>query len=128
MMAWGTLLVWAKETGLLYDQQPHRFFGFNNPDPSPASPNYGYEQWVTVGPEEQGSGDVKIKEFAGGLFGVTHCEGVQNIPATWQALFASCENGTHKWDSSRQYLEECLTPLATRPEDYVFDLFMPIVE
>ncbi|NIW49114.1 MAG: MerR family transcriptional regulator, partial [Gammaproteobacteria bacterium] len=40
--AWEKLLSWAREIGL--SLKDHRFFGFNNPNPSPGSPNYGYEQ------------------------------------------------------------------------------------
>jgi hypothetical protein len=47
--AWEKLLAWAEPQGLLADQDAVRFFGFNNPNPSPGSPNYGYDQWVTVG-------------------------------------------------------------------------------
>ena len=42
-LAWDKLTTWAKERGLWQDAAPRRFFGFNNPDPSPGSPNYGYE-------------------------------------------------------------------------------------
>jgi len=64
--AWGTLLHWAEGKGLLADLTAVRFFGHNNPDPSIGSPNYGYDQWMTVGPEVVAEGGVKIKTFAGG--------------------------------------------------------------
>src|SRR5512143_3959965 len=83
-LAWEALLKWAVPLGLL--SKPHRFFGYNNPDPSPGSPNYGYDQWITVDAPVQVEGPIKIKEFPGGLYAVTRCEGVQNIHATWQAL------------------------------------------
>ena len=28
--------------------QPGRLFGYNNPDPTPGSSNYGYDVWITV--------------------------------------------------------------------------------
>ena len=37
------LVAWAKPKGLFDDPAQHPTFGFNNPDPSPGSPNYGYE-------------------------------------------------------------------------------------
>ena len=50
-LAWDKLTAWARERGLWQDGTSRRFFGFNNPDPSPGSPNYGYETWMTVGSE-----------------------------------------------------------------------------
>ena len=55
-LTWDKLTVWAKERGLWPGETPRRFFGFNNPDPSPGSPNYGYETWMTVGPEVEFGG------------------------------------------------------------------------
>ncbi|NNK92581.1 MAG: MerR family transcriptional regulator, partial [Acidimicrobiia bacterium] len=43
--AWGKLMTWARATNHLDGTQ--RYFGFNNPNPMPGSPNYGYEQWMT---------------------------------------------------------------------------------
>lgn len=94
-IAWEKILGWARQNGLLPEgdaTQPEtsgvRFFGFNNPSPSPGSPNYGYEQWMTVGPDVVGSGEIPIKEFPGGLYAVTRCE-LRNIEATWKALVRS---------------------------------------
>jgi hypothetical protein len=47
-LAWDALLKWAEPIGLL--NKPHRFFGYNNPNPSPGTPNYGYDQWITTNP------------------------------------------------------------------------------
>lgn len=41
------LHAWLTKKGWINDLGAHRFFGFNNPDPSPCSLNYGYELWVT---------------------------------------------------------------------------------
>jgi hypothetical protein len=46
--AWNKILAFAKAKGLPEKPEETRFFGFNNPDPSPGNPNYGYEQWMTV--------------------------------------------------------------------------------
>jgi len=40
---------WAAPRGYLVDRKQHRIFGFNNPNPSHGSPNYGYELWLVVG-------------------------------------------------------------------------------
>lgn len=121
--AWDILLAWAKPKGLLDDLKARRFFGFNNPDPSPGSPNYGYEQWITVGPDVEPEGEVKVRDFPGGLYAVTRCEGVPN-PGLWQQLVAWCEDSQYKL-APHQWLEECLTPLTT---EWVFDLYLPIAE
>ena len=42
------LLAWAEPRGLLDGGVEHRIFGFNNPSPSAASPNYGYEFWLEL--------------------------------------------------------------------------------
>ena len=74
-MAWDKLIAWIRKTGLLDQPEKPRLFGFNNPSPSAGSPNYGYETWVTVGPEVQPEGEIMIKDFAGGLYAVTRLTG-----------------------------------------------------
>ncbi len=44
------LIAWAKPGSLLDAPNKHRIFGFDNPCPSPGSPNYGYEFWITIEP------------------------------------------------------------------------------
>jgi len=122
-LAWKKILAWAKSEGLLEDLTAVRFFGFNNPDPSPASPNYGYEQWITVGPEVEAQGEIEIKDFSGGLYAVTRCQGIPSISATWKKLVAWLEDSPYE-RAHHQWLEECLPPL----EDNVFDLYAPIAE
>lgn len=121
--AWQKLLDWAKRKGLLENVKAQRFFGFNNPDPSPGSPNYGYEQWMTVGPDVQPEGEIKFKEFPGGLYAVMHCEGIPN-PDIWRQLVLWCEHSRYRF-AHHQWLEECLNPLDP-PDKLVFDLFLPI--
>ena len=104
-----------------------RFFGFCNPNPSPGSPNYGSEPWMTVGPEVAGGAGVEIKEFAGGLYAVTRCEDLQTITDTWHRLATWCEGSLYVM-GQHQWLEECFTPGVERIEDYVFDLYLPIAE
>ncbi len=126
LQAWDTLLSWAKSKGY-EDLSKHRFFGFNNPNPSPGSPNYGYEQWMTVGPEEEPTEGIEIKEFSGGLYAVTRCEGLQHITEIWMQLAVWREDSPYQ-EAHHQWLEECFTPEAERLEDYVFDLYAPIAE
>lgn len=125
--AWDTLRAWAGPKGLLDDLEAVRFFGFNNPDPSPGSPNYGYDQWITVGPDVEAEGEMKIIEFSGGLYAVARCEGPSNIGTVWKQLVTWREDSKYK-KAHHQWLEEFLSPLDARPEEYVFDLYLPIAE
>ena len=52
LVAWEKLMAWSRPKGLLDGPTRARIFGFNNPNPSAGSPNYGYEFWIEVGPEE----------------------------------------------------------------------------
>lgn len=122
-VAWENMRGWAAEQGI--NLEDHRFFGFNQPDPTPGSPNYGYELWMTVGPEVEGSGEVRIKDAPGGLFAVTRCEGLHVIGEVWQALTRWREASSYA-SAGHQWLEECLTLDATALEDYVFDLYLPV--
>ena len=124
--AWTKILNWVSSQGF-EDLSQHRFFGFNNPNPSPGSPNYGYEQWILVGPEVEGNDDIEIKEFPGGLYAVTRSEGLLNITENWMKLAVWREDSKYK-EAHHQWLEECFTPLAESLEDFVFDLYAPIVE
>jgi DNA gyrase inhibitor GyrI len=132
--AWDKLLSWVKSNGLLEDLGAHRFFGFNNPNPSHGSPNYGYEQWMTLDASVKAGGEVQIKEYPGGLYAVARCKGVETITPTWQKLVAWQEDSRYHMVHS-QCLEECLTPqlfLAEGGEvpfdELLFDLYEPIAE
>ena len=105
----------------------YRHFGFNNPSPSPGSSNYGYDIWITVGPDVVGTDEVEIKEFEGGLYGVSCCEGVQNLGSCWQAL-ANWRDDSAYSEAQHQWLENLLTDPALPSEAYVFDLYIPIAE
>lgn len=119
------MVAWAKPKGLL--DQPHRWFGFDNPSPSPGSPNYGYEVWIPVSPDVDAEGEIKIKDFSGGLYAVARCEGLQNIGEVWKQLVTWREDSKYK-KAHRQWLEELLTPHHVSPEEFVFDLYLPIAE
>lgn len=128
-IAWDKIIAFVKEKGLDTDGQPHRYLGFNNPSPAPGSPNYGYEQWVTVGSEVEASGDIKIKDFSGGLYAVAHCK-LNRITEAWHQLAAWREKSAYRF-GSHQWLEDCLTPPFSGQIDenqMEFDLYMPISE
>ncbi len=121
------ILSWARSKGFLENIENHRFFGFNNPNPSPGSPNYGYDCWMTVDSNVQQEGDIKIIEFSGGLYAVTRCTGVPTITATWHKLIEWREDSKYK-SANHQWLEELFNPLEPDIERYEFDLYMPIRE
>ncbi len=129
--AWSQLWTWIKAQGLGDKIDGYRFFGFNNPSPAPGSPNYGYEQWITVGSDAREAGKVTIKEFPGGLYAVAHMRGIPN-PDIWRKLVQWREENSYK-PAYHQWLEECLTPaLASEPgapeDQWEFDLYLPIAE
>jgi DNA gyrase inhibitor GyrI len=123
--AWEKLMTWARATNHLDGTQ--RYFGFNNPNPMPGSPNYGYEQWMTVGPEVEPLSDVEIKDFEGGLFAVVRCDGLATIEEDWGRLAAWLEASPYRTDN-RQCLEELLTSPVLPHAEWVFDLYVAISE
>ena len=127
-IAWGKILAFGKARGLLEDLDQVRFFGFNNPNPSPGSPNYGYEQWMTVGEGIEAEGEVKIRDFPGGLYAVTRIKDLNQIGRVWKELAVWQEDSKYK-RGNHQWLEELLSPLdLTHIEDLIFDLYLPIAE
>lgn len=125
-VAWDKLLTWAGAQGLLAGPYYPRFFGFNNPNPSPASPNYGYEQWMTVPDGVTGNEEIEIKEVPGAAYAVVRFKGLAHIGQVWQELVAWVESSPHR-AARHQCLEELLTPPTVPPEEYIFDLYMPII-
>lgn len=129
--AWQQLTTWAGPLGLLDKPEEHRIFGFNNPNPAPGSPNYGYEFWITVGVDITPTADVELKAFPGGLYAVTRCE-VHNdagdhIPATWQQLVRWRESSKYK-GARHQWLEEHISTSGLTAGEFVLDLYLPIAE
>jgi DNA gyrase inhibitor GyrI len=125
--AWNALMAWAKPKGLLDDGDSFRIFGFNNPNPSHGTPKYGYEIWLTVGPEIEPEDNLRIHDFSGGLYAVTQCIGIPNIGKVWKQLVAWRENSKYK-QAYHQWLEEHTSPLEPSPEKLNLDLYLPITE
>lgn len=123
-IAWDKILAFVREKNLKQAVPPPRYFGFNNPDPSPGSPNYGYEQWVTVSAEQQADGEITLKDFSGGLYAVLRCQGIPN-PTIWRKLLAWLETSPYTM-GNHQWLEELLSPVES--QEYLFDLYLPIAE
>jgi DNA gyrase inhibitor GyrI len=126
--AWKKLLSWARPRGLLNNPEKHRLYGFNNPNPSGGSPNYGYEVWIVVDQDTESDGDVIMKNFDGGLYAVTKCEVPKGqfdvIGATWKKLVTWREDSKYKC-GNHQWLEESL-PWNLPDTEFVLDLYLPL--
>ena len=123
------LVDWAKPEGLLDAEGTHRIFGFNNPDPSPGSPNYGYEFWIDIGPDYQVEKDVTVKEFGGGVYGAVRVKGVENIAPAWRKIMEWQPGSKYQW-AKNQYLEEHIAPrpFSVTDKELVLDLYFPLME
>lgn len=115
---------WLKKNNL-FKEGAYRSFGFNNPNPSAGSPNYGYEVWIapTDGlPDEHGAKEI---EFAGGLYAVAYCPSLEVIGDTWQKLVAWRDSSEYQ-HAAHQWLEEEREHwLSPKPTSH-FDLYLPI--
>ena len=120
-------IAWLKEVDLYDHPESYRSFGFNNPNPTPGSPKYGYELWIPVDADMDVGENIKTKEFPGGLYGVTTCESLDTIGQDWKRLLAWRETSQFK-PGSHEGLEELLTKFGESVDKYRFDLYIPIVE
>ncbi len=124
--AWNKIIAWAKAKGL--EGKPHRYFGYNHPDPSKGSPNYGYDVWMTVDDTVEPDGEARLILFPGGQYAVTSCKGVENIYPTWKRLAAWFENSAYR-QGHTQWLEEHLGALEMdNLAELRLDLYFPIAE
>ena len=127
---------WAEANGLL---EKHRFLpvlGFNHPWGAEGEPR-GYEIWCFLeGLGEVDLSGVTVKQFKGGLFGVTTIPGIDVIPQYARELRRAIDDHPryaadypagyqHGIDPSPEY-EMGYTPSAQRMEDFVLDYFVPI--
>lgn len=115
---------WARKNGIL-DIPGARIYGFNNPGPTKDSPVYGYEAWITVGPDAEESGDVKIKEAAGGFYAVIRTR-LPRIGRSWKELVDWCKTADGYLERDGQCLEEHISHAGTSFEDFVVDLYLPV--
>ena len=123
------LSAWAASKGYLEHLDEHRIFGFNNPSPSPGSPNYGYEFWMTVGPDVESEGELEIKEISAELYAVATChvrgDPNETIPAAWKKLVTWREDSPYH-QASHQWLEEHLDITKISQGEWDMDLYLPI--
>lgn len=127
--AWDKLEAWAKARGLWELGGERRVFGFNNPNPSPGTPEYGYEYWLTLTNDElmllsENLGEATIRQFGGGRYAVTRCTGVERIAPMWKRLSVWVEDHVHR-PGRQQWLEEHMAVGETL-DDLVLDLYYPL--
>jgi len=129
LAAWDKLITWAKPKGLLDEPGDRRIFGFNNPDPSSGTPNVGYGFWITGGPAVPSDDVATVRDFPGGLYAVTRCQGAQTITDTWHRLATWLENSPYQL-GEHQWLEGHVGPVVMpqNVEELVLDLYAPIAE
>ena len=106
----------------------HPSYGFNNPNPSPGSENYGYELWCRVDPDTKAEPPVKIKQVPGARYAVTRFTGLSNIGAVWKRFSAWFEDhhGNTPPCTIQCWLESLQTPNEPDPEKWVFDLYIAV--
>lgn len=127
MIALEQMRKYLQAVGLWDQVETLQLYGFNNPDPAPDNPGYGYEQWVVVPEDLQGTAEITIKTYPGGLYAVTRCQGIPNIYRVWHELqswraASSYDAGLHQW------LEKWVnpTPHWLAAGEMVMDLYLPI--
>lgn len=121
--AWNVMNQWVENLGL-EELATTRFFGFNNPNPTPGQPEYGYEVWVTIPDNVKVPEPVKTKDFKGGLYGVTCCQ-LYNIGEKWKRLVEWVKESEYDFGDS-QCLEETISPDKNVNENTQFDLYCSI--
>ncbi|MFW9992600.1 MAG: effector binding domain-containing protein [Candidatus Odinarchaeota archaeon] len=129
-LAWQKLEEWAKPKGLLDSPGKHQIFGFNNPCPPVIDENteYGYELWLTIPDDFEVEENITVKDFAGGLYGVMSCRGVQEMGKSWTNLAKAIEKSGYKPEKTRTWLEHHIDPTITDGNEILFDLYAPISE
>ena len=117
----------ALSKGLIQEGAPPGTFGFNNPDPSPGSPNYGYEIWLPMEQEVEPEGDLRFVQFDGGLYATTTFTGLQNIGQVWGELNKWREDSAYRC-GHHQWLEQPLNWGDMPIEEWIFTIYLPINE
>jgi DNA gyrase inhibitor GyrI len=124
----GKIARFAQAIGLVPGSPGYRAFGFNNPHPSPGSPNYGYECWLVVGPGVEAASPIEIKRVSAGKYVVTRCVGLQHIGQRWRALSVWVEDSPYRLPpNGGRCLEEFLNPAEQERSKWVIDLYTEIV-
>lgn len=121
---------WSEARGYYSDRKNHRVMGFDNPPPTPGSPNYGYDLWVTVTDGEPPAEGVEFKDFEGGLYAMLHTDvrdPWKDIPEAWETLIRWQEGSKYQM-GNHQCFEEHLDIPSSHPGGFVLEQNLPIQE
>ena len=114
--------------GIEAGSEDHPSFGFNNPNPSPGSENYGYELWVRVDPGTEAAEPIVIKEIPAASYAVTRFTGLSNIGRVWKEFSAWYEDKYANVPACeiQCWLESLQNPSEPDQEKWIFDLYLMI--
>ena len=124
-IAWDKITGFVEKHNLKVGDEFPATYGFNNPNPTKGSPNYGYEIWLPVDDVIQPEGDLRIVDFQGGLYAVTRFKDLQNIGEVWGQL-VQWQQASKYHHGSHQWLEHLLKGAGGPTAEFVFDLYLPI--
>ena len=132
---WKKIETWAKSKGLLEEGVGTRVFGRNtyptdNPEP------HGYELYLTVGPNIEPEGDIKINEIPGGLYAVIRFKNLNNIREAWEYMWRWIKESEHEHIEWKRLengwvngFEEHLNWYENKPPNqWIFDLWVQLKE
>jgi effector-binding domain-containing protein len=124
------LNVFTRRLGFTPGSPGHPLYGFNNPNPSPGSKNYGYELWCKVDPNTKPEPPVKIKHVPPARYAVTRFTGLSNIGRVWRQFAAWVEDHHSQVPpcTIQCWLESLQTPDEPDPERWVMDLYIVVGE
>ena len=125
--AFAQMLEFARKKGLLEDGNLPVTYGFNNPNPAPGSPNYGYEVWLPLPAGIEPDGEITVLDFAGGHYAVTRFQGLEKIGEVWKQLVI-WQEGSEYHRGSHQWLEKLFNFGKTSLEELEFELYLPLVK
>jgi DNA gyrase inhibitor GyrI len=83
--AWRKMEAWAEPRGLLDEGVGTRIFGRNiypTDEPEP----YGYEFFLTIGPNVETGSEIEVVEVQGGLHAVLRFEDLDNMGEAWERM------------------------------------------
>jgi DNA gyrase inhibitor GyrI len=126
--AWEKMRVWAEPKGLFHDMEKHPVYGFNNPNPTSKSKEYGYEFWMAIAPDVETGGEIGVVDFPGGLYAVTtfklYGDPKGNVIDVWKRLWEWVQSSAYEWRETHE-LEKLHNPLGAEKEA-VLDLYLPV--
>ncbi len=126
--AWQKMEAWLKEHN--FNKEELKIYGFNNPNPTPGKEEYGYEFYVPTNLNLEEDDTIKIKEMKGGTFAVTEClvkGDFEQITRSWKELIGWVKDHPD-YEFEADYCYEHHPDPNASPEDFILNLYLPVVE